>query len=540
MVNPRSPGFQVFFATTVVAFFAVSILPVICAFLPPEPISANPSEWFTPASSRLWDFRRARLLMNSLSLALGTALFSGLLGTTIGFALEYFRAQPRKLLLFGVAASFLIPPHVSAVAWIDILGANGLLAGWLKGWGFEVPVWSPKVYSLGGAIFVLALSYYPLIAFATLLALRRIEPRMEEAALLFSSPWRTIGHVLLPAAFPTIATAVLLVFVLSLVSFSVPSLLTVKVYTVEIYSRFSSFHDFTETAMLAVPLVLCGAVGTICLRRVELSIARTQSSTQLRDHITRRVNRKSSAGATAISWAVVALAAGFPLPALMIRALPLASFTMALDAARTEILTSLVIAGVSATGMVILGFCLAYVHHVRSTGICTLSFISFLVSGPVLGIGLIRLWNHPGIPGAVYDSMAIVLLACIGRYLVFSYEPLAVALDGMPRPLEEAARVHGAAWHREMFFVALPSVLPTLVAAWGLGFVFALGELDTVILVYPPGYTPLSVRLFSLMHYGPSSVVAALSLINAALVLASAILVAYAYQWARRTHHAGY
>ena len=80
----------------------------------------------------------------------------------------------------------------------------------------------------------------------------------------------------------------------------------------------------------------------------------------------------------------------------------------------------------------------------------------------------------------------------------------------------------------------MPLMLPALIGVWGLGFVFSLAEVDAIILVYPPGLTTLGVRLFSLMHYGPSSTVAALSVINVVMVLGGATLLAYMHALARK------
>jgi iron(III) transport system permease protein len=82
--------------------------------------------------------------------------------------------------------------------------------------------------------------------------------------------------------------------------------------------------------------------------------------------------------------------------------------------------------------------------------------------------------------------------------------------------------------------VVLPLLAPTLVLWWSLLFILAWGELDASVLVAPPGWTPVSVRLFSLMHYGPSSMVAALSLVSTLFALGGAGGGFLAYRLLRR------
>ncbi|HEX6961911.1 MAG TPA: hypothetical protein VF175_08600, partial [Lacipirellula sp.] len=51
-----------------------------------------------------------------------------------------------------------------------------------------------------------------------------------------------------------------------------------------------------------------------------------------------------------------------------------------------------------------------------------------------------------------------------------------------------------------------------LAAGLGIALVLSIGELSATLLVVPPGVTPLSVRLFQLLHYGVDDRVAALVL----------------------------
>ena len=61
-------------------------------------------------------------------------------------------------------------------------------------------------------------------------------------------------------------------------------------------------------------------------------------------------------------------------------------------------------------------------------------------------------------------------------------------------------------------------------AAWLLAAVFCLRDLETAVLYYPPGWEPLTVRIFTLEANGPEAVVAALATLHVvitAVVLAS-------------------
>src|SRR5690606_25756312 len=119
---------------------------------------------------------------------------------------------------------------------------------------------SLPIYSTAGCIFVLGLAYYPIVAFATVLGLRRYDARLEEAALLVARRGHAFASITLPLLAPALISGAVLVFVLSLIEFSVPSLLQVNVYTVEIYERFSVSYDAPAAAAQSVPLVVTGVL----------------------------------------------------------------------------------------------------------------------------------------------------------------------------------------------------------------------------------------------------------------------------------------
>lgn len=538
-LNQSGPwSLRVFGAGTFLAFALVALLPVLCAFMPPLPLKEETAKsWFQVLSTVQLESRQWALLENSLGIALGTTLVASVLGVAAGLLLEYVRVPTGRLLAYGMASSFLIPSYISAVAWIDLLGKNGLVSSLVQGVA-GIKADFLNLYSLTGVIFVLAMSYYPVVALVTALAVRRFDWRLEEAALLAGTSRRALIHVTLPLLLPSILCGSLFVFILSLVSFSVPSLLTVNVYTVEIYSRFSSFHHFQEGAALALPLLFWGGAAvflwTLLVRRGQAWLTGAR-----KDRTPQRSRRWVQAGAACFCWALVCLSAVLPMLVLLERSLPFGSFVQAIETAKEEMLTSLVVAAGSATVLCVLGFSMAYLGRRGRGRLYDVSFLPFLVSGPVLGIGLIRLWNHSGLPALVYDSLAIIILACAARYLVFAHQGAAAAIADLHPGMEEATSVHGVGWLRQTTGIVIPMLSPALIGMWGLAFVFSMAELDAVILVYPPGFTTLPVRLFTLMHYGPSHTVAALSLLTVIIILSLAGLVAYLYGRTRRMLDAG-
>ncbi|HEX9424596.1 MAG TPA: ABC transporter permease subunit, partial [Pyrinomonadaceae bacterium] len=146
--------------------------------------------------------------------------------------------------------------------------------------------------------------------------------------------------------------------------------------------------------------------------------------------------------------------------------------------------------------------------------------VTFAVPSTVVGIGLIRLWNRPGLPGDVYKSMAIIVIAYLARFVPVGALILAASLRQIPISFEEAADVGGASWLRTFSRIVLPQIRTGLAAAWVVAFIFAFGELGATVLVTPPGESTLPVRIYTMIANTPSSVVASLALMQAIIILA--------------------
>jgi iron(III) transport system permease protein len=66
---------------------------------------------------------------------------------------------------------------------------------------------------------------------------------------------------------------------------------------------------------------------------------------------------------------------------------------------------------------------------------------------------------------------------------------------------------------RQFWSIILPLTLPYALVLGVVIFLMVLGDLDSVLLVSPPGYTTIPVRVYNLMHYGPSAMVSSMALL---------------------------
>lgn len=77
----------------------------------------------------------------------------------------------------------------------------------------------------------------------------------------------------------------------------------------------------------------------------------------------------------------------------------------------------------------------------------------------------------------------------------------------------------GAWWFRTMTHIVLPQMKLGLLAVWVIVFTLAFGELGASVLVTPPGESTLPIRIYTLIANAPPAQVAALVLLQVAVIL---------------------
>ena len=134
------------------------------------------------------------LLANSLIVAgLVTALAS-LFGLASAVVLAASPSTLRKVLFALNLAVLALPAFLVTNCWIDLLGVNGALHRWL-------PL---NIFSLGGAVWILALLLWPIPALGIFTAWQKLEPSQFEIDSAMRG-WNLFRFLLWPAARPMLA-----------------------------------------------------------------------------------------------------------------------------------------------------------------------------------------------------------------------------------------------------------------------------------------------------------------------------------------------
>ena len=195
------------------------------------------------------------------------------------------------------------------------------------------------------------------------------------------------------------------------------------------------------------------------------------------------------------------------------------------------VFNSLVLSAIGATLIVALAALLGYGRSrmlARWGALADVVLIAvFAAPSTVVGVGIIGLWNRPGLLNEIYSGPGIILVAYLARFLPVAVLMLAANTQQVSISSEEAAEVAGAGWARTFRRIVIPQLCSGLMAAWVMAFIFTFGELGATTLVTPPGESTLPVRIYTLIANTPSSEVAALALVQVCIVLLPLALVGY-------------
>ncbi|MGW7052625.1 ABC transporter permease [Streptomyces sp. NPDC054887] len=122
------------------------------------------------------------------------------------------------------------------------------------------------------------------------------------------------------------------------------------------------------------------------------------------------------------------------------------------------------------------------------------------VPSVVVGLAVLVAFSQP--PMLLNGTRWIVILAHTVLVTAFAYQSVSAAVARLDPAYEQAAASLGARPAYVLWRVRLPLLLPSLNAAAGLCFALSMGELSATMMLYPPDWTPLPVRIFTATDRG--------------------------------------
>jgi len=488
--NPPGP-MLLLFGLTVAILMSIPIVYVAW-----QSLFAGVDRWM-----RLLDQRIPQLLWNTLSLTGAVTLASVVIGVLLAWIVIRTDIPGRKLWRWLLALPLVIPPYVGAVTYIIVFGRSGWARDiwrsvpWLQG---DYPI---DVYSFWGVFFVLTMFTFPYVYLIASAALRKMNRNFEEAARsLGASTWQVFWKVNLPFLRPAIGAGAILVSLYVLSDFGTVSMLRYVTFTAAIYFQRAGF-DSQSAAVLSLVLILL----TVVILWIE---ARTRKKNKY--YQTANSFRKPSilplgkwkAAALVFVGSVFMFSVLLPISVLLywsnigirMGALDLRFFGFALNSLKVSVLA----AGVC----MLLAMPIIYLktrhQSIISTIIDRLCYAGYALPGVIVALGFIFIFNNH-IPW-LYGTFYVVALAFVVRFLPQAMQAGESSLSLISPRIDEAARSLGCPPWKVMFKVVIPNMLPGILAGGALVFVSSVKELPATLLLRPPGFDTLAVRIYFEAH----------------------------------------
>lgn len=492
-------------------------------------------------------------MWNTIKIAFWVTIFGTIMGVFYAWLLGRSDIPAKGLMRALFSIPYMFPPFLGAMAWDLLLnGRSGYLNNWLMD-VFNLSSAPFNINTLAGIIFVEVSYYFPFVFMQVVSALERMDPTLEESARIAGAKQMTvIRKITLPLVLPATSAGALLILISSLAHFGVPSILGFSqgIYTLptRIYALIiragGSFDGIRQAAALSIMLVVVVAAALILQKKVLSSgsydIIKGKS---MRPTLIKLRGAKIPlfllAVATLIFIVVIPLVMIFLVGLLKAYGLPLvpANFTLnnyinvlTSDQTMASIKNSLIVSAGAGIICMFLGTLIAYVvQKIKPKGkgvLEVLSVLPYSIPGTVLSIGVILAWS--GALGInLYNSIWIILVAYMARYLSFSMKTSSAALLQVHPSLEEAARTCGASHTESLKDITLPLIRPAMVSGFFLIFLPAMREVTTSVLLYGPNTRTLGVQIYSLRDAGYMPRAAALGSITIVLIVICNTIVSY-------------
>jgi iron(III) transport system permease protein len=457
---------------------------------------------------RLWLGQIPLLIDNTIRLVLTTVLFSVGLGVGAAWLVERTDVPRPALWRLLLALPLAVPAYVAAICWLILLRRGGvvdLMAQLSVGLGRgELPL--PPITNLWGATVVIGLCVFPYVFLPVGAALRTVDRALEEAARIAGqNAWATFWRVSVPLVAPAIVAGALLVALYTLSDFGTVAMLRYRTFTLAIYQQFGGQIDRSAAAILS--LVLIGLALPL-LAAAALAARRERWLGRVRWQPRRLVTLGRWRWPALLALALlVSLSLGVPL--LVLGGLTLQGWLFPSAADRIwginnagllrHSLHSVGLATTAATGAMLLALIPAFAA-VRAPGrwsglVLALCQSPFALPGVIIGLSLVLVLNR-WVP-LVYGTLVALLIGFVLRVLPQAVAANEAALRGVAPPLEQAARTLGCTTPGTLRRVTLPIAAPGLLAGWVLVFVTAMKELPTAMVLRPPGFDTLPVRIWA-------------------------------------------
>lgn len=468
--------------------------------------------------AHLYDTVIGEYVRHSLILLLGVGLLVLLIGVASAWLTTACRFPGVTWLRWALLLPLAMPAYITAYTYTGMLGFEGSLQTLLRetfDWRYG-DYWFPEIRSLGGAVLVLALVFFPYVYLITRAAfIEQSSAAMEAGRTLGLGPWASFWRIALPMARPAIATGVTLALMETLADYGTVHYFGVTTFTTGIFRTWYGMGDPVGALQLA-SLLLTFVVVLMVIERSSRAKSRFhgagRSSTRATPH---QLTGVKAFAAFIVCFVPVLF--GFILPALQLGWWSIERYEIWLQPSFWSLVgNTMTLAIIAAVVTVLVALWLCYgkrrmpVRLVRSSvGAATLGYA---IPGVVIAVGVMvpLAWLDNQLisftefafnfnPGLILSGTIFALIfAYMVRFLSISIQTIDSGLTQIRHSMDESARILGLNPREILSRIHFPLLRTSILTASILVFVDVLKELPATLVLRPFNFNTLAVRAYEM------------------------------------------
>ncbi|MES9738252.1 iron ABC transporter permease [Peribacillus frigoritolerans] len=482
-------------------------------------------------------------LWNSVYISLLSVLVSALIGIPLAFIFNRYDFPGRSFFSSAAILPIVLPSLVGVMAFMFLYGESGLIPNAIKDlFGLEkVPF---KIGGVSGILIVHAYTMYVYFYMTVSAAINKIDPSLEEAAYnLGANKIKVFWKITFPLLTPAIVAASLLVFMISMASFSAPFLLAggYRVLSLQIY--FSKINgDMEIAATQSVILSIVSISFLLFMRWYQNRKDYRMASKGIGAHRSEVKNpfMKWVMVVTGIIGVIILLLPHFTI--LLLSLVPDGTWTFqtyptVFNMENYRLLfedpnifkplrNSLLMAVIATLANLVFGVIASYVlvkrKFVGKSFVDILVMIPWALPATVIGMNLIFAFNEPSVFSfgqILVGTFWILPLAYFVRHIPLVVRSTNAVLEQLDDSIEEAARNLGAKWFYIFRKVIFPIIMPGVLSGTLLAFIESVGEFPTSVLLYTISNRPISIEIMNQLRMFNMGQAAAYGMIQITLIV---------------------
>lgn len=464
--------------------------------------------------AHLWQTVIGEYVRHSFILMIGVGLLVLVIGVATAWLTTACRFPGVTWLRWALLLPLAMPAYITAYTYAGMLGYEGSFQTLLRttfDWQYG-DYWFPEVRSIGGAVMMLALVFFPYVYLITRAAfIEQSSAAMEAGRTLGLGPWASFWRIALPMARPAIATGVTLALMETLADYGTVHYFGVTTFTTGIFRTWYGMGDPVGALQLA-SILLTFVVVLMVVERTSRAKSRFHGAGRTAKRATpHQLTGYKAALAFAACFAPVLF--GFLLPALQLSWWSIDRYEIWLQPTFWSLVgNTMTLAVIAAAVTVTMAIWLCYgkrlmpVRLVRSSvGLATLGYA---IPGVVIAVGVMvpLAWFDNQLisfsefafgynPGLLFSGTIVALIfAYMVRFLSVSIQTVDSGLTQIRHSMDESARILGLRPREILARIHFPLLRTSIITASILVFVDVLKELPATLVLRPFNFNTLAVR----------------------------------------------